>query len=140
MRHLLRATTADKLRKIKTRASTAYDACPNSSHRLLKIKSGLLHHSNATSTLHKITKPDKTKVTSLSDVLKAVHSHFDAELSRATPPVLPTPPWQLPDNHDNFTIEPRGNPSLADMTTRDAFDKTIHSLGTGQSPRPRRYP
>jgi hypothetical protein len=77
-------------------------------------------------------------VTSPTDVLAAVHSHFDAELSRATPPVLPISSWELPDNPDNFTIKPRGDPSftLADMITRDTFDKTIHSLGTGKAPRP----
>jgi hypothetical protein len=30
------------LRKIKSRANTAYDACPKPSHRFLKIRSGLL--------------------------------------------------------------------------------------------------
>jgi hypothetical protein len=124
------------LRKIKTQAITAYDACPKSSHRLLKIRSGLLPHSSATSTLHRITKPDKTKATSPTDVLEALYSHFDAELSRATATVLLVPPWELPDNPGNFTIEPRGDPSLtlADMITRDTFDKTINSLGTGKAP------
>jgi hypothetical protein len=42
IRHLLRTTTTNTLRKIKTRANTVYDACPKSSHRILKIKSGLL--------------------------------------------------------------------------------------------------
>jgi hypothetical protein len=53
-----------------------------------------------------------------------VHSHFDAELNRATPPILPRPPWELPGNPDNFTIEPRGDPSLTltDMITLDTFD------------------
>jgi hypothetical protein len=39
------------------------------------------------------------------------------------------------DNPDNFTIEPRGNPSLtlADMITRDTFDTTVNSLGTGKA-------
>jgi hypothetical protein len=106
IRHLLRATTTDKLRKIKTRANTAYDTCPKSSHRLLKIKSGLLSPNGATSTLHRITKPDKTTATSPSAVLEAVHSQFATELSRATPHELPIPPWELPDNPDNFTIEP----------------------------------
>jgi hypothetical protein len=42
------------------------------------------------------------------------------------------------DNPDNFTIEPRGDPSLtlAVMITHDIFDKTIHSLGTGKAPGP----
>ena len=50
----------------------------------------------------------------------------------------PPPPWELPDNPDTFTIEPRGDPSLtlADMITRDTFDKTLNSLGTGKAPGP----
>ena len=112
---------------MKTRANTAYDTCPKSSHRRLKIKSGLLPPTSATSTLHRITKPDKTTVTSPSAVIEAVHSHFATELGRATPHELPIPPWELPDNPDNFTIEPRGDPSLtlADMITRDTFDKPL---------------
>jgi hypothetical protein len=110
IRHLLRATTTDKLRKIRTRANTAYDTCSNSSHCLLKIKSGLLPPSSATSTLHRIIKPDKTTTTSPSAVLEAVHSHFAAELSRATPPELPVPPWELPDNPDNLPSNPAEAP------------------------------
>jgi hypothetical protein len=126
------------LKKIKTRANTAYDANPKSSHRRLKIKSGLLPATNATSTLHRISKPDKTTATSPSAVLEAVHSHFTTELNRATPPDLPVPPWEHPDNPDNYTIESRGDPSLtlADMITRDTFDKTINSLGIGKAPGP----
>jgi hypothetical protein len=84
----------------------------------------------ATSTLHRITKPDIINATSPSDVLEVVHSHFAAELRRATPPELSIIPWELPDNPDNFTIEPRGDPSLtlADMITRDTFDKTFDSF------------
>jgi hypothetical protein len=94
--------------------------------------------SSATSTLHKITRPDKTTTTSPTDVLKAVHLHFDAELSRATPPVLPIPPWEHPDSHDRFVIEPRGVTSitLADMITIATFDKAINSHGTDKAPDP----
>jgi hypothetical protein len=108
----------------------------------LKIKSGLLPPNNATSTLQRITKPDKTVATSPSAVLEAVHSHFATELSRATPHELPIPPWELPNNPDNFTIEPRGDPSLtlADMITRDTFDKTLNSRGTGKAPGPDSIP
>jgi hypothetical protein len=51
---------------------------------------------------------------------------------------MPIPPWELPDNPENFTIEPRGEPSLtlADMITRDTFDKTINSLGISEAPGP----
>jgi hypothetical protein len=134
--HLLRTTTTDILKKIKARANTAYDACPRSSHRRLKIKSGLLPQTNATSTLHRITNLDKTTATSPSAVLETVHSHFATELTRATPPELPVPPWEHPNNPDNYTIERRGEPSLtlADMITRDTFDKTLNSLGTGKAP------
>ena len=124
------------MRKNKTRANTAYDTCPKSSHCLLKIKSALPPPNSAASTLHRITKPDKTTATSPSAVIEAVHSHFATELGRATPHELPTPPWELPDNPDNVTIDPRGDPSLtlAAMITRDTFDKTLNSLGTGRAP------
>jgi hypothetical protein len=104
----------------------------------LKIKCGLLPATNATSTLHRITKPDKTTATSPTAVLEAVHTYFTTELNRATPPDLPAPPWEHPDNPDNFTIESRGDPSLtfSDMITRDTFDKTLNSLGTGKAPGP----
>jgi hypothetical protein len=136
IRHLLHTTTEDKLNNIKSRANTAYDACPKSSHRLLKIKSGLLAHSHATSTLHKVTRPDKTTVTSPTEVLAVVHSHLDAEVTRATPPQLLVPPWEHPDNPDQFLIESREGSflTLADMITRDTFDKTINSLGTRKPP------
>jgi hypothetical protein len=51
---------------------------------------------------------------------------------------LPIPPWELPDNPDNYTIGPRGDPSfiLADLITRDTFDKTLNSLDTGKAPCP----
>jgi hypothetical protein len=77
-----------------------------------------------------------TIATSPTAVLAAVHSHFDTELTRATPPELPIPPWELPANPDRFVIEPRGDSTLtlADMITRDTFDKTINSLGTGKAP------
>ena len=138
IRQLLRATTTDKINKIKTRVNAAYDSCPKLSHRRLKIKSGLLPPAGSASTLHRITKPDKTTASSPSAVIDAVHSHFATELSRATPPELPVPPWEHPDNPDNYTIEPRGDPSLtlADMITRDTFDKTLNSLGTGKAPGP----
>jgi hypothetical protein len=99
----------------------------------LKIKTGLLLRSRTTSTLHRITRPDKTIATSPIVVLAVVHSHFDIELTRATPPDLPIPPWEHPDNPDRFVIEPRGDSTLtlADMITRDTFDKTINSIGTG---------
>jgi hypothetical protein len=102
----------------------------------LKIKSGLLPHVGATSTLHKITRPDGTIVATPNDVIAAVHSHFDKELTRANPPELPIPPWEHPDNPDQFVIEPRGDSSLtlADIITRDTFDKTVNSLGTGKAP------
>jgi hypothetical protein len=104
----------------------------------LKIKSGLLPPNSAPSTFRRITKHDKTTATSPSPfpVLEAVHSHFATELSRATPHELPIPPWELLDNPDNFTIEPRRDPSLtlADMITQDTFDKTLNSLGTGKAP------
>jgi hypothetical protein len=138
IRHLLKPATTDKLRKIKTRAATAYDTCPKSSHRLLKIKCGMLPPNSSSSSLHRITKSYKTTATTPSAVLKAVHSHFATELSRATPHDLPSAPWELSDNPDNFTIEPRGDPSLtlADMMTRDTFDKTLNSLGTCKAPGP----
>jgi hypothetical protein len=52
------------------------------------------------------------------------HSHFDKELTRATPAGLPISPWENPDNPDPFVIEPRGDRflTLADMITRDTFD------------------
>jgi hypothetical protein len=104
----------------------------------LKIKSGLLPHSRTTSTLHKITRLNKATVTSPTAVLADVHSHFDTELTRATPLVLPIPPGEHPDNPDHFVIEPRGDSTLtlADMITRDTFDQTINSLGTGKAPGP----
>jgi hypothetical protein len=104
----------------------------------LKIKSGLLPHSLATSTIHKITRPDKTIVTSPTEVLAAVHSHFDAELSRATPLALPIPPWEHPNSPDRFVIEPRGDISftLTDLITLDTFYAMINSLGTGKAPCP----
>jgi hypothetical protein len=39
---------------------------------------------------------------------------------------------------DPFVIDPRGNSSLtlADMITRDKFDKTVNSLGNGKTPGP----
>jgi hypothetical protein len=45
------------------------------------------------------------------------------------------PPWEYPDNPDQFVIEPRGDSTLAlaDMMTRDTFDKTIDLLGTGKA-------
>jgi hypothetical protein len=90
----------------------------------LKIKSGLLPPNSAALTLQRITKPDENTATSPTAVLEAVHSHFATELSRATPHELPIPAWELPANPDNFTIEPRGDPSLtlADMITRDTLD------------------
>jgi hypothetical protein len=105
--------------------------------RRLKIKSGLLPNSRATSTLHKIARPDERTVTSPNAAIATIHSHFDNELTRATPPELPTPPWEHPDNPNQFVIEPGGDSSiaLADTITRDTFDKTINSLGTGKAPR-----
>jgi hypothetical protein len=51
---------------------------------------------------------------------------------------LPIPPWELPDNLDNYTIGPPGDPSLtlADVISRDTFDKTLNSLGTCNAPGP----
>jgi hypothetical protein len=130
------------LNKIKCPDNTAYDANPKSSLRLLKIKSGLLPHGCTSSTLDKITRPDKAIVTSPTAVLAAVHSHFDTELTRATPTELPIPPWEHPDNPDHFFIETRGDSTLtlADMITRDTFDNTITSLGTGKAPCPNAIP
>jgi hypothetical protein len=61
---------------------------------------------------------------------------LDTELTRATPPELSIPPWEHPANPDRFVIEPRGDSTLTltDMITRDTFNKTIHSLGTGKAP------
>jgi hypothetical protein len=80
--------------------------------------------------------PDKTDVTTSTAVLAAVHSHFDTELTRATPPKLPTPPWEQPDNPDQFFIEPRGDSTLAltDLIIPYTFDKMITSLDTGKAP------
>jgi hypothetical protein len=136
IRHLLHTATADKLSKIKSRANTAYGAIPNTSHRLLIIKSGFLPHSRTTSTLHKITRPDKTTSTLPHRSPSGSPLHLDTELTRATPPELPLPPWEQPDNPNQFFIEPRGDSTLtlADIITRYAFDKTINSLGTGKAP------
>jgi hypothetical protein len=76
--------------------------------------------------MHKITRPDATTVASLHEVIAAVHSHSDKELTRATPPeLLSIPQWEHPDNPDPYIIDPRGDPSLilADMITRDTYDK-----------------
>jgi hypothetical protein len=109
---------------------------PPTAYRKLKAASSL--HSRTTSTLHKITRPDKTTATFPTTALPAVHSHIDTELTRTTPPDLHIPPWETLDNPDQFVIEPRGDPSLtlADMMTRDTFDTTINSLGTGKPPGP----
>jgi hypothetical protein len=104
----------------------------------LKIKSGLLHPTAPPRPSTALRNPIRIPQHLPPAVLEAVHSHFATELSRATPHKLSTPPWELPDNPDNFTIEPRGDPSLtfADMIPRDTFDKPLNSLGTGKAPGP----
>jgi hypothetical protein len=121
--------------KKKSRANTAYDVNLKSYHRLLITKSGLLPRCSATSTFHKVTRPDTTTVDSPHEVIAAVHSHFDEELSRATPPELPIPPWENPQNPEPFVLAPRGDPfiTLTDMMARDTFDQTVSSLGAGRA-------
>jgi hypothetical protein len=66
-----------------------------------------------------------TTISSPPEVRAAVHSHFDNELTRATPPDLPIFPWKQPDNLDSFVIEPRGDPSL---TLADVIALAKHSI------------
>jgi hypothetical protein len=136
IRHLLYAAIMDKLHKIKPRANTSYDVTPKSQHLLLKIKGGLFPNYTTTSSLYKITRPVSKVVDSPHEVTAAVHTHFDKELILATPPELPLPPWENPANPNIVEITPRGDPTanLAEMITRDTFDKIVHSLGTGRAP------
>jgi hypothetical protein len=98
------------LRKVKSRANNAYDVYLKSYHRRLKNKSGMLPHSSATSTLHKITRLDAIPVATSNDVIASVHSHFDTELTRATPPSFPSLCGNTPTIPTHSSSDPAGTP------------------------------
>jgi hypothetical protein len=136
IRHLLHAATTDKLNKVESAPTVLTTVTQNLTTAFSKC--GLLPLRSATSNLHKITRPDTIMAASPHEVIAIVHSRFDKELTRATPPELPIPLWEHPDNPEPFVIESRGDPSLtlAGIITRDTFDKTVNSLGTCKAPGP----
>ena len=92
-------------RKETDRANKAYDVNPKQVHRNIKVASGLMPRSQDLPSLYGIRKQDGTVTTDPAEVLSHVESHFNDELRTATPAELPHPPWENPDNPDNFKLD-----------------------------------
>jgi hypothetical protein len=106
------------------------------------MKGSFFPNNTTTSVLYKIKSLDSRVADSRQEIITAVYTHCGKELARATPPELPLPPWGDPANQDPFENTSRDDPTtnLADMMSRETFDKAVHFLGTEKSPRPGSIP
>ena len=81
--------------------------------------------------LYGIRKQDGTVTTDPAEVLSHVESHFNDELRTATPAELPHPPWENPDNPDNFKLDHPYHECADDDSS--SYTRTSASTASGTS-------
>ena len=88
-----------------------YDSNHKQYHRSIKIQAGILPRPSDLPKLTTVTDPNTKQHTSdPTEVTRIVRDHYTAELRKATPTVIPPPPWQDQDHAelipDQFVLGP----------------------------------
>ena len=95
-----------KARDIKLEKNNkSYDANPKLFHKAIKTAAGLLPKSKDQPKLRAVHQPHTNEPsTDPATVLRTVQDHFAKELQRTTPDDMDSPPWENPENPDNYTL------------------------------------
>jgi hypothetical protein len=114
--HIIREANTKLESKLRTIEDLGYDKSPRFYHHGLKVSAGIKPRAKDTPKLTSIRDPLSGKVTrDPAEIIKIATAHLEAELERATPPTLPEPPWTIPTNPDNFSLDTNHKPNSSPL-------------------------